>query len=106
MHSLFVTFNPEVSEEEFMKEMGAKTMAARNTEGLIMKTFVAPDEKTWGGFYIFTSREAADAYVGGEFFQGFSSSPLLSNLRVQHLAVEDEPSKAFGTPSTPLTART
>ena len=106
MHALFVKFQPEVSEEEFMKEIGPKMKAMRGADGLIMKMFVEPDDKHWGGLYLFTSREAADSYLSGEFFQGFSKSSVISNLEVQHWTVDDEPSKAFGTPSTPLAART
>lgn len=105
MHALLITFNPQVSQDEFMKQTGHMLEGMRKAEGLIMKTFVAPDERTWGGFYIFESPEAAKGYVESAVFKEFSSNSALANVNVQHLMVMDEPSHAFGTPSTPLAAR-
>jgi len=102
MHAILVTFRPEASEPEIMETMGPKMKTIASAPGLIMKTFVAPDPKRWGGFYLFATKENAEAYLAGEFYQWMSTSPLLSNVEAQHFHVEDEPSEAFGTPTVPL----
>jgi hypothetical protein len=102
MHAVLVTFRPLASEDEFMEQIGPKMKATRSTEGLLMKTFLENDEGRWGGFYLFTDRDTAGAYLNGDFFTEFSSSPLLTDLSVQHWAVDDGPSQGFGTPSTPM----
>ena len=48
------------------------------------------------------TKESAEAYLEGEFYQWMSRSGLLSNLEARHFRVSDEPSAAFGTPSVPL----
>jgi hypothetical protein len=52
--------------------------AIGGTAGLVMKTFLAADENNLGGFYLFASADQ------------------------EHFQVEDEPSKALGTPTSPL----
>ncbi len=102
MHSILVTFRCEIPVGQLIEEIGPKMEALKSTEGLVMKTFVQVDEHNPGGFYLFTSREAADKYIAGDFFKGFSSSPPISNVRIQHFDVADEPSAAFGTPHAAL----
>ena len=79
MHAILISFRPEASEEAFMQEVGPKMMAMKAaTPGLVMKTFIESDPKRWAGFYLFTTKESADAYLAGEFFQWFSKLELLS----------------------------
>jgi hypothetical protein len=106
MHALLVTFRPEAPEHEIMPVIGPRMKrTASTTPGLIMKTFMDESPERWGGFYLFATREDADAYLNGEFFLWFSSSELLSGFDVRHFEVDDEPSVAFGTPTIPLAGR-
>ena len=103
MHALLVTFKPEASEAEIMQKIGPKMKEMLpGTPGLAMKTFIAESDHCWGGFYLFTSKEATDAYVAGEFFQFFITSGLISDVKVRQFEVEDEPSSHFGTPMVAL----
>ena len=104
MHALLVTFRPEVSEQEFVEAIVPRMKESLlATPGLIMKTFIESGPEQWGAFYLFSSKDTADAYVGGEFFEWFSNHPVLSDLEMQSFAVDDGPSQAFGTPTKPLT---
>jgi hypothetical protein len=106
MHALLVTFQPEAPADEIMPVLGPRMKrTASTTPGLIMKTFVDESPQRWGAFYLFATRDDADAYLRGEFFQWFSTSPLLSGFDVRHFEVDDEPSVAFGTPTAPLMDR-
>ncbi len=102
MHALLVMFRPEVSEQKLMETVGPKMKKLATQPGLIMKTFVGESAECLGGFYLFESKETADAYLKGEFFQWLSNSDLISNVEIKQFVVEDEPSKMFGTPSVPL----
>jgi len=50
--------------------------------GLIAKAWLAdPDEDTYGGVYLWTSRAAAEAYTDGELFAAARRNPAFANLR-------------------------
>ncbi len=102
MHAILVTFRPEAPDAEIMQALAPKMKILAATPGLIMKTFVASDPQTRGGFLLFSTKEHAEGYLEGDFFHWFSNTPVISNVQVQHFNVNDEPSKAFGTPSIPL----
>ena len=102
MHAILITFRPEAPEPQMMEALEPHMEKIAATPGLIMKTFVAPDPETWGGFHLFTDEAAAGAYLEGEFFQWLSGTDLTSKVEAKHFHVEDDPSKAFGTPSVPL----
>jgi hypothetical protein len=106
MHALLVTFQPEAPEAEIMPVLGPRMKeTASTTPGLIMKTFVDAKPNRWGAFYLFATRDDAEAYLSGDFYQWFSTSELLSGFDVRHFEVDDEPSILFGTPTTPLAVR-
>ena len=103
MHAILVNFHTEVPLPELLAGLREKLAQLEQTPGLICKAFVSTDDHNPGGFYVFESKEAAESYVSGEFFQGFANSPPISNVRVQHYRINDEPSIALGLPSQPLT---
>jgi len=96
-----VTFRCDTP-EELEKGMGPMMEALASTKGLIQKTFIGSSPQDLGGFYLFSTPEAAEAYLSGEFFTQFKSIPIVQNVTVKQFRVEDEPSKMLGTPSTPL----
>jgi hypothetical protein len=52
-----------------------------------------------GGFHIFTSRQAADVYLGSEMVAGLTSNPAFSGFEISHYEVLDELSRITGSPS-------
>jgi hypothetical protein len=103
MHAILITFRPQAPEEEVMQELGPiMHNMVPSSPGLIMKTFVSPDPQTWGGFYLFASKDNADAFLDGELCKWLDASPLASDAEIRRFDVEEEHSIAFGTPSVPL----
>jgi len=91
--------------DQLLSKLADKLPGLCATAGLVSKTFLYTTPHEPAGFYLFESRADADSYITGEFFKGFASSPAISNVRIQHYSVSDEPSKALGTPSVPIVAR-
>jgi len=104
MHAMLVTFRSDIPGPQLIEGLGTKLIELGNTPGLIMKTFVATGPNDLGGFYLFADEASAKAYQSGEFFQGFSTNPPVSDVEIRHFHVADDPSKLLGTPTVTLRA--
>ena len=104
MHALLVTYEndiPAVEAKGHPDNIGFAEWL-KTLPGLVMKTWIN-DGKTFGGFYIFTDKASADAYVNGEMFQGaVPKDPANRNVQITHFEVFTELSGMTGSPSKPL----
>lgn len=98
MHAFLCKFHTEVPIPQLAQGLKEKMGLLISAEGLVMKTYLAVDEHNAAGFYVFTSREHADACLQGAFYDALRGNPAISNIHIQHFDVLDEPSKIFGTP--------
>jgi hypothetical protein len=71
--------------------------------GLVSKTWIH-DGRTLGGFHVFTSRAAADAYLGSDMAAGLTANPAFSDFTIRHYEILDELSAITGSPRIPLAA--
>ncbi len=90
MHAVFITFRPAVSPDEL--EAGnrqyAEALRAGAAPGLVAKTWLS-DGATAGGFCLFEDRPAADRYLGGMFAEAVTRNPAVSDIRIEHFAVDE-----------------
>ena len=81
MHVQVVNFNLEgISRTEYETVCNELAEAFAALPGLVSKHWLA-DEKnnTYGGVYIWETREAYDAFVNSELFAGVGANPALVN---------------------------
>jgi hypothetical protein len=86
MHAVLITFHSEASLDELREPSLALAPAIRDVPGLISKTWLG-NGATLGGFYLFTEREAAQAYLDGEIISELKATPAFSTFRIEHYAV-------------------
>ena len=98
MHILIINFNlNELSRAQY--EGGCDELAATfaAVPGLISKTWLANEEtNTYGGVYLWESREAMDAYKAGEIYASIGANPALVNVTAPDFEVIAGPSKVTG----------
>ena len=98
MHILIINFNlhelARAQYEEVCNDLAA-TFAA--VPGLISKAWLANEEtNTYGGVYLWESREAMDAYKAGEIYASIGANPALVNVTATDFEVIAGPSKVTG----------
>ncbi len=98
MHAVLITFRSEASREDLVGPFTDYANAMTGVDGLVSKTWIA-DGDVVGGFHIFTSRQAADAYLGSEMVAGLTSNPAFSGFEINHYEVLDELSRITGSPT-------
>ena len=98
MHAVLITFRSEVSKEDLTEPFTEYANAVAGVDGLVSKTWIA-DGEVLGGFHIFTSRQAADVYLGSEMVAGLTSNLVFSGFEISHYEVLDELSRITGSPS-------
>jgi hypothetical protein len=89
MHAVLITFRSEASLEELWEPFLAAAPAIRDVPGLISKTWIG-EGSTLGGFYLFTDRNAAQAYLDGEIISQTKAMPAFSDFRVERYEVVEE----------------
>lgn len=89
MYALHVTFTSAVSSEDLHD--GQVTFAEHlvTVPGFVSKTWLY-DGDTQGGFYVFDSGEAAQAYVNGPLFALLRGNPAFTALTVRGYQVQTE----------------
>jgi hypothetical protein len=102
MHAVLITFRSEVSKEDLTEPFTEYANAVAGVDGLVSKTWIA-DGDVLGGFHIFTSRQAADVYLGSEMVAGLTSNPAFSGFEISHYEVLEELSRITGSPAVALT---
>jgi hypothetical protein len=89
MHAVLITFHSDVSLDDLREPFLAGAPAIRDSLGLISKTWLHRDS-TLGGFYLFTDRESALAYLDGPIITDLKATPVFSEIAIQEFAVAEE----------------
>ena len=91
MHAVFITFHSEAGWDDLREPFLEAAPAIRDVSELVSKTWVQ-DGATFGGFYLFTNGDAAQAYLDGELIAETKAMPIFSDFKVQQYTVIEEPS--------------
>jgi len=103
MHAVLITFRSAAGLEDLAGPFTDYANAMREVRGLVSKTWIS-DGEVVGGFHIFTSRQAADTYLGSEMVAGLTSNPAFSGFEIRHFDVLDELSRITGSPAVEVAA--
>lgn len=80
-----INFDWDISEEEVAARSGPEQAQVFTTlPGLLWKIWLRdPQRRESGGIYLFESREAAEAYVGGPIVARIKANPDFGNVTVK-----------------------
>ncbi len=101
MHGVLITFESTAGLDDLKGPFTDYANALLGIEGLVCKTWIR-DESTFGGFHVFTSRDAADGYLGSDLAAGLMANEAFSGFQVDHFEVLDDLSAMTGTPQNTL----
>ena len=94
MYIHIIDFNMEISEEEFDQAAIEGAPIFAEVEGLIVKNMLFNHEtKTYGGCYMWETKEAMEAYKAGEIFQSIVENPDYHNVTSKEFVVHMESNK-------------
>ena len=94
LHILVINFSADASPEQFDALVQEDAPIFAKNDGLIHKHFIFNhEEKTYGGVYMFESKDALKAYMDGEIYKLVIENPDWSNHLVRHYEVHAEASK-------------
>src|ERR671925_1942928 len=96
MHAQVITYQlGDISQAEYQEQMvtpDAPILA--EVDGLISKVWLADEEKnTFGGFYLWESKEAMEDFMQSDFVAGVVSRPFVKNVSSVDYAVNESASK-------------
>ena len=96
MHAQLITYQlSDISQTEYLKQMvepDAPILA--NVSGLISKVWLADEEKnSFGGFYLWESKEAMEAFMHSDLVASVVSRPFVTNVSSVDYAVNEAASK-------------
>ena len=97
MHALLITFSSSAGLDDLKGPFTDYANALKGITGLVAKTWIQ-DGSTLGGFYIFTSRQAAEDYLNSQMVADLTSNPAFSDFQIRHFNVLDELSAITGSP--------
>ena len=89
MYALHVTFTSTASAEDLRAGQLAFAQHVTSVPGFVSKTWLH-DGADQGGFYLFTGRDAAQAYLDGPLFALLRGNPAVEELTVRGWAVDVE----------------
>lgn len=92
LHAQLITYQLEgISLEEYQKQMVAPDAPIlANVDGLVSKVWLADDEKNaYGGFYIWKSKDAMDAFMQSDLVKAVVSRPYVANVSSVDYAVNE-----------------
>lgn len=89
MHAVLITFSSSASFDDLKRPFTDFANALGAVAGLVAKTWIR-DGSTLGGFYIFTSREAAEGYLNSQMVADLTSNPAFSDFQIRHFDVLEE----------------
>ncbi len=101
MHAVLITFRSSATLEDLREPFTDYAHALCNVEGLVAKTWIR-DGETLGGFHVFTTRTASEAYLGSEMVAGLTSNPAFHGFEIRHYEVLDALSAITGSPQQAL----
>ena len=95
MHVQIVNFRLEgIGEEDYRRHCEAIAPAFANLPGLVSKTWLAnPETNTYGGVYVWRSREAMEDYKRTDIYQGMLANPHLDEVVSKDFAVLENPTR-------------
>ena len=96
MHAQIITYQlGDISHAEYLKQMvvpDAPVLAGVN--GLISKVWLADEAKnTFGGFYLWESKSAMEAFMHSDLVAAVVSRPFVKNVSSVDYAVNEAPSR-------------
>jgi len=96
MHAQIITYQlKDISQEEYLKQMvepDAPILA--NVNGLISKVWLVDEEKnTFGGFYLWETKAAMEAFMHSDLVAAVVSRPFLKNVSSVDYTVNEVASK-------------
>ena len=97
MHALVVTFESAATLDALAEPFAAYARALRTVPGLRATTWLHAGA-ILGGFHLFASRQAAEAYLRSELVACLTANPAFTRFRIEHYAVLDELSRLTGSP--------
>ena len=94
MHVLIVNFQLDgVTEEQYRGLCDEEAPAFAEVPGLVSKTYLADaGTGTYGGVYMWTDREAFQAFAASDLAAGVFNDPNLSNVTMRDFGVLEGPS--------------
>ncbi len=95
MHAVLITYHSAVPLDDLIGPFTDHAAALRGVPGLVAKIWLR-DGVTLGGFYLFGSRQEADAYLDSVQAAGLTANPAFSQFQIRHFAVLDELSRLTG----------
>jgi hypothetical protein len=107
MQAVLVTYENDASADQVKSNPDAVgfAKALKKVPGLISKTWIN-DGKTFGGFYVFTDKASAEAYINGDMFQNaVVKDPSNRNVQIRYLAVFSELTAISGGSSKTLSGK-
>ena len=101
MHILVVNFNLKgITEEDYLGLVEPIAPAFAGLPGLISKTWLANAEtNTYGGVYVWHSREAMEDYKETDIYKGMATNPRFADVSVKHFAVLKNPTSVTRGPA-------
>lgn len=96
MHAQVITYQlKDISQAEYLKQMvepDAPILASVN--GLISKVWLADEQKnTFGGFYLWETKAAMEAFMHSELVAAVVSRPFVKNVSSVDFTVNEAASK-------------
>ena len=96
MHAQIITYQlKDISQEDYLKQMvepDAPILA--NVNGLISKVWLVDEEKnTFGGFYLWETKAAMEAFMHSDLVAAAVSRPFVKNVSSVDYTVNEEASK-------------
>lgn len=89
MYALHITYTSAVPTADLRDAQVAFAEQLVSVPGFVSKTWLH-EGATHGGFYLFTSREAAQRYLDGPLFARLGAVPVISDVTVRGYAVQDD----------------
>jgi heme-degrading monooxygenase HmoA len=101
VHIQIVNFRLEgMSGEDYRGIAEAMAPAFANLPGLVSKTWLAdPETNTYGGVYVWQSREAMDEYKETDIYKGMATNPRFADVSVKDFAVLENPTSVTRGPA-------
>jgi hypothetical protein len=86
MHAVLITFASAVELPTLEAPFTEYARALGDVPGLVSKTWLV-DDSTLGGFHLFESAAAAEAYLEGPLLASVRANPAFSHFAVTHYGV-------------------
>lgn len=95
MYGLLITFRSSIALSDLDEPFADYARALRDVPGLITKAWLRDDD-VLGGFHVFDSKAAADAYVGSDMATQLRATDGFDDFEVRGFDVLEELSSVTG----------